>query len=64
MMSLTKQDKSRRVLKINAQRTRQDMGYNPKRELRKDRILNQDELSSETSITLMTTRSSRICSHQ
>jgi len=38
--------------------------YRPKRKLKDKRDLTQDELSSEISINLMTTGSSRIFSHQ
>jgi len=40
------------------------MDYSPKRKLEDRQDLTQDELSSGTSITLMTLGSSHICSHQ
>jgi len=39
------------------------MGYNPKGNLDKQDLI-QDELGSGISTTLLTPRSSRICSHQ
>jgi len=51
------------IFKIIAQEVDIYMGYIPRENSDKQDLI-QDELGSRISITLLTTRSSRICSHQ
>jgi len=63
-MPLTKRDTSLTVYKIYAQRVGQYIGHSVLKEnLEKGNPI-QVKLCSGVSITLMTTRSSHICSHQ
>jgi len=63
-MPIKTQRKKFNNIKISAPRARKYMGYGPKSELRRKQGLIEDKLCSGISITLMTTRSSHICSHQ